>query len=127
MTDAEYSDMQAAPPWIPAAVKAAKQGNAKGLYKPPGYERCGYTVNYQVRVDGSVRWALSYRFDRGKNATVATWVTDWLPMERKRKTQLVVTPPVEPIRITSGGCSFYVRVFIDALGLPVPVPLEYQP
>jgi hypothetical protein len=121
----EYRDLWTAHPmWIPAAVKAAQQGNAKQLHRPPGYETAGYTVNYVARNDQSIRWALSYRFGKGKNTTVATWVTDWLGDERKRKPAKPVTPPAEPIRITSGGCDYYAQVVLDHLGLPVPQPVR---
>ena len=119
-----YSNLTTVHPmWIPAAVKAAQQGNAKGLHKPPGYEACGYTVNYAVRADGSVRWSLSYRFGRGKNTTVATWLTDWLPLDKVRRPERPITPPDEPIRITSEGCDWLARVILDHMGLPRPVPV----
>lgn len=126
--DATYHDMWTAHPmWIPAAVKAAQQGHAKELYRPPGYEKCGYTVNFVARNDGMIRWALSYRFGHGKNTTVATWLTDWLNDERKRKPLKPFTPPDKPIRITSGGCDYYARVEIDASGQPWPIPIGTTP
>lgn len=109
--------------WIPAAVKAAQQGNAKQLHKPAGFERCGYTVNYLVRATGDVRWTLSYRFGRGKNTTVATWITDWIPAERKRTRHQPITPPAEPIRITSEGCDYRAYVMLDSIGMPRPIPV----
>jgi hypothetical protein len=121
--DGEYHDMWTAHPmWIHAAVKAAKQGHAKELYRPPGYEKCGYTVNFVARNDGFIRWALSYRFGHGKNTTVATWLTDWLPLDRAQKAEKPVTPPTEPIHITSGGCDYYAYVFLDSAGLPYTAP-----
>lgn len=122
--DGEYHDLWTAHPmWIPAAVKAAQQGNAKQLYKPPDYEACGYTVNHVARTDGSIRWSLSYRFGRGKNTTVATWLTDWLPLDRTRKSEKPITPPNEPIRITSCGCDYLASIVLDHMGLPRPVPV----
>lgn len=119
-----YSNLTTVHPmWIPAAHKAATQGHAKGLHRPPGYERCGLTVNYLVRADGSVRWSLSYRFGRGKNTTVANWVTDWLPLDKVRKAERPITPPAEPIRITSCGADYLARVVLDHMGLPLPVPV----
>lgn len=119
-----YSNMTTVHPmWIPAAVKAAQQGSAKELYRPPGYETCGYTVNYSVRTDQSIRWSLSYRFGRGKNTTIANWVTDWLPLERVKFRPQPVRPPAEPIRITSCGADYLVRVVLDSAGLPLPVPV----
>ena len=111
------------PMWIPAAVKAAQQGNAKYLYRPPGYERAGFTVNYVVCADGTVRWSLRYRIDRGKNTTIANWVTDCLPMERVKPRPQPVRPPAEPIRITSEGGDWLAHVIIDSAGLPRPIPV----
>ena len=111
------------PMWIPAAVKAAQQGNAKDLYRPPGYERAGFTVNYVVCADGTVRWSLRYRIDRGKNTTIANWVTDCLPMERVKFRPQPVRAPAEPIRITSEGGDWLARVVIDSAGLPRPIPV----
>ena len=119
-----YTDLTTVHPmWIPAAVKAAQQGNAKDLYRPPGYERAGYTVNYMVRPDGTVRWSLRYRIDRSKNTTIANWVTDFLPMERVKFRPQPVRPPAEPIRITSEGGDWLARVVIDSAGLPRPIPV----
>lgn len=119
-----YRDLWTAHPmWIPAAVKAATLGNAKQLHKPAGYEACGYTVNYLVRADGSVRWSLSYRFGRGKNTTIATWLTDWLPLDKVRRLDRPITPPAEPIRITSCGADYMARVVLDNMGLPRPIPV----
>lgn len=119
-----YSNLTTTHPmWIPAAVKAAQQGNAKGLFKPPGFEACGYTVNYAVRENGSVRWSLSYRFGRGKNTTVANWITDWLPLDRTRRAERPINPRTEPIRITSEGCDWLAHVALDSLGLPWPIPV----
>jgi hypothetical protein len=113
------------PMWIPAAVKAAQQGNAKGLYRPPGYEGCCYTVHRMPRADNLIRWSLSYRMERGsKSTTVANWITDWLPdAQRQKGTPKPIKPPTEPIRITSEGADFLARVVLDHLGLPRPVPV----
>ena len=124
MTDATYHGLEATHPmWIPAAHKAAQQGNAKQLYKPPGFEKCGYSLNYMVRSDHSVRWSLSYRFGHGKYTQIATWLTDWLPLDKVRIAQRPVTPPDKPIRITSEGCDWLARVVLDHTGQPWPVPV----
>lgn len=118
-----FSDMTVEDPmWLPAAEKAAEQGNAKGLYKLPGYEKCGYTVNYFARVDGSFRWTLNYRFGRGKNTKVASWITDWLPLDRARRPERPINLPKGPIRITSNDSNFYAVVELDQKGLPCPIP-----
>ncbi len=110
--------------WIPAATQAAQQGHAKGLHRPAGYEKAAYTLHKFCRPDGLIYWALSYRFGRdGKQRTIASWLTDWLPEERVRNYTRKITPPAEPIRITSGGCDFHARVVLDHQGLPVPVPV----
>jgi hypothetical protein len=111
--------------WIPAAVQAAQQGNAQNLYRPPGYEDARYTVHYMVRADRLIRWSLSCRMDRnGKSTTVANWITDWLPDEKRNQcTPKPITPPEHPIRITSEGADFWAHVVLDHLGLPRPVPV----
>jgi hypothetical protein len=121
----EYSDMNTAHPmWGLAAVQAARQGHAKGLHRPPGYEGLAYTLHRFCRPDGSIYWSLSYRFGRdGKQKTIASWITDWLPEEMPKKCRQTIAPPTEPIRIKSCGCDFHARVVLDNLGLPVPVPV----
>lgn len=120
-----YSNLHVEHPmWLPTAIKAAQQGNGQALYRPPGYESCSYTVNHMARKDGMIRWTLSYRFGDGKNTTVASWLTDWLPPEKTDKRVKPVIAPASPVRITSCGCDYFVRVVVDALGLPVPVPVE---
>ena len=121
-----YRDLTTAHPmWIPAAVKAAQQGHAKDLRRPPGYEGARYTVHHMSRADGLIRWSLSYRMDRnGQGRTVANWITDWLPDSKKKACpSKPVTPPEHPIRITSEGADFLARVVLDHLGLPRPVPV----
>jgi hypothetical protein len=112
--------------WIPAATKAAEQGNAKGLHKPPGYEAIAYTVHHFARSDWTVRWSLSHRTGRGRSATIATWITDWLPDEQRvRPTACTTHGKVVWINqrpTQSSPLARAVRVLIDGDGLPVPVP-----
>ena len=124
MTDATYHDLEVLHPmWALTAVHVAKQGRAFGAPKPAGHPG-GLGVNYFALADGRIRWRLVYAEpETGKQTQVAKWTTDWMPDERIVKQRKPVTPPVEPIRITSGGCDWYARVVIDALGLPVPVPV----
>jgi hypothetical protein len=120
-----YTNLQTDHPmWIPAATQAAQQGHAKGLHRPPGYEGLAYTLHRFCRPDGSIYWSLSYRFGRdGKQKTIASWSTDWLPEQMPKKCRQTVKPPTEPIRITSGGCDFFARVVLDDANLPVPIPV----
>ena len=128
MNNGEYSNLQTAHPmWIPAAVQAAQQGHAKGLHRPLGYEGLAYTLHRFCKPDGAIYWSLSYRFGRdGKQKTIASWVTDWLPEKPPKDCRQKISPPAHPIRITSDGCDYMARVVLDATGQPLPVPIGAQ-
>ncbi len=132
-----YSNLETAHPmWAPTAIKAAQQGHAKDLYRPPGYEGGGFTLWHGIRKsDGMVRWRLSYKhyhkFD-GRYIYVAKWLTDWLPPEDQMKRRpgrcfcatqgrtVIVSKTHGPRR--SENTTRQIRVLLDADGLPVPIP-----
>jgi hypothetical protein len=59
----------------------------------------------------------------GQGRTIANWITDWLPDEKKAFPPKPITPPAEPIRITREGAEFMAHVVLDHLGLPWPIPV----
>ena len=110
------------PMWIPAAHKAAGQGNAIGLHVPDGLQG-GFGLHYFARPDGLVDWKLVFRYrTTRKQVQVAKWTSDFLPLEGSRKPQKPCTTHGRIVTINrgvSGDIERQVRVVIDALGLPV--------
>jgi hypothetical protein len=130
-TDAEYHGLEVLHPmWALTAVHVAKRGRAFGAPKPVGHKG-GLGVNYFPLADGRIRWRLVYAEpETGKQTQVAKWTTDWLPDDRITKQRKPVNTEGRIVTINAGvagGIARQVRVVIDALGLPVPVPLEYRP
>lgn len=130
MTDAPatYHELEVKHPmWIPTAVFAAKRGSSIGAPRPDGING-SFNCQWFVLVDGRVRWQLVYHDKTaGKNTQVAKWVTDWLPDNRITKHHKPCTTAGRVVTIQTGArgdIARQVRVVIDALGLPVPVPVE---
>jgi hypothetical protein len=112
------------PMWALAAVQAARQGHAIHCHKPDGCVGKLY-CNYGVLADGSVRWKLVFADKAtGKQTQVAKWLTDWMPDERISKPTKPVRTAGRVVTVNPGQFERQVRVVIDALGLPYPVPVE---
>lgn len=115
------------PMWAPTVAYVAERGYTTGAPKPKGIKG-GLGCHYFVLADGRIRWKLVYRErDSRKQTQVAKWVSDWLPDARKDR----AAPPckthgkIVTVQGAYGGeLARQVRVVVDSLGLPVPVPVE---
>lgn len=115
------------PMWIPTATKAARQGNAINIPRPPGYEKASYCVNYFVLRSGKIRWIMSYKIGHGgKSTKFAEWLTDDLPETRQRRQQRAGWQVGKVITINRGVAGDIERQVVVQLvdGLPYPVPVE---
>jgi len=127
-------DLEAADPrWIPILEACREQMAPTGLGVPAGLEPGGelWLRHYMVASTGYIKWLIHYRVRTGKGSCtlVGYFVTEYLPEER------IVRPTlVRPVKThgkevvinqkVTGELARNVRVFVDALGLPVPVPVE---
>ena len=127
--DNAYRNMEltGGPLWAWTATECAKRGSAQGVKKPDGVRGTLY-LNYFVLKDGSVRWKLVFQETGShKQTQVAKWVTDWMPPARITRPPKPITTAGRVVTINrgeAGGIERQVRVVLDALGLPYPVPVE---
>lgn len=116
--------------WRAIVEQARRQGNAKNLPRPAGYEDVhggdsGYALIKFRLVDGRVSCQLRlYRRKGTPSVLVGSFV-----MEADRGRQVrrrVRSAPGAPTagRVIALACGRSVRVEVDGLGLPYPVPVE---
>lgn len=118
------------PAWAPIIDQVQRQGNARNLPRPAGYENergghTGYAMQRTRRADGSVRCYVFFRLGSGQSIHIGslTLAGSQPPERRKRILQPGQTTAG---RIVNLACGRQVRVIIDAQGLPLPVPVEME-
>ena len=128
VTEGAYSDLEIIHPmWAPSAVYAAKHGKGTGAPKPQGCKG-SLSTHYFVLKSGRVRWVLIYKeLGTRRQRQIAKWTTDWLPdpQQCRREKPCTTNGKVVTIQVgRTGEIARQVRVVLDHLGLPVPVPVE---
>lgn len=115
--------------WREIVERARRQGNAKGLPRPAGYEheigsRTGYALIKFLLLDGRVSCQLRlYRRNGAPSLLVGSFVME---ADRggnvKRRMRRPAGMPVAG-KVISLACGRSVRVELDEMGLPYPVPV----
>ena len=127
----------AQPEWQDYMTRAAEQISTAGLGLLPGFDGGQAWLTRNVRAaDGLVVWSVRWRVHGkqvcGPTVLVGQFVTDCIPPEHRVTGQRKAVPTHgRLVRVATGGTHQRrhdnlreVRVLVDALGLPVPVPVE---
>lgn len=118
------------PAWAPIIEQALRQGNARNLPRPEGYENergwgTGYSLQRYRRADGAISCKLWFYRANGSNIHIGNFVDhNAAPCEHRAR----ILQPGETTagRVINLACGRQVRVEIDARGLPYPVPVELR-
>jgi len=115
------------PAWMWLVREARRTLTAKGLPTPAGLPEAGslWLGHYMISATGFVKWKLWYKIkSEPKSIQVGWFVTEFLPDELRYLEHKPIQTHGKTVMVqqkVSGELARPVRVFVDALGLPVPV------
>lgn len=121
------------PRWISMVRECRRQMSPAGLGTPPGLEPGGelWLRHYMIAATGLVKWVMHYRRHSGPDSCtlLGYFITEYLPEERPvhrgaRKPVKTHGKVVMVNQKMAGELERPVRVYVDAEGLPVPLPVE---